>query len=51
MTHVTMALSHPILLWQKSACDLPRDVKHSTGEPATLCNEVASVEEYRARLA
>ena len=51
MTHVTMALSHPILLWQESACDLPRDVKHSTGEPAMLWNGVASVEEYWVRLA
>lgn len=51
MTHVTMALSHPILLWQECACDLPRDVKHSTGEPAMLWNGVASVEEYWVRLA
>ena len=36
MTNVTMALSHPILLSQESACDLLRDVKHIPGEPAML---------------
>lgn len=40
MTNVTMALSHAILLSQKSACDLLRDVKHIPGEPAMLWDEL-----------